>query len=313
MSPRRWFPAMLILALLPALCPAAEGPVVLFPPENALSLDGKMKIYVYAPGGKSPLPFTVNGSYQGTLNGEVFQSGEARLDRATNVLNIKGKRVKVYYMPGAKMTELRFPGSKEGEQVVYRAYRVHAALDEGCESCHIVEEGKLKSKNLKEACYACHDNFEKKFEGNVEKTVHSPVKEGECMGCHDPHFSFRPKLQKLEKGCFECHDPFPSEGTVHYPLTNKECTPCHNPHSGPGPKLVDRRGNALCLKCHESFHTQHRKAEVKGMSGMTQIPPDVLKDNEDFACLACHVPHQSAERRLFRKNQGELCKTCHQM
>lgn len=312
-NPGRWIAVLLFLACFPAPSGAAEVPTVLFPPDNAFTGEGVMKVYAFAPNAKGPLHVNVNGVYQGTLKGEIFQSGEVRLKNGTNLLNVQGKWIKAYSLPGAKIEEYRQPGDKDSEEVVYRAYRVHAALDEGCEGCHTVEDGKLKAKDQKEACYACHDNYEKKEDGNPDRSIHSPVKGGECTGCHDPHFSTRPKLQKLEKGCFECHDPFPAEGTVHYPLTNRECTPCHNPHVGPGPKLVERRGNALCLKCHKEFHTQHRSAGVQGDRIMTQVPPDILKDKEDLACLACHVPHQSEERRLFRKRQGELCKTCHQM
>lgn len=314
MSVRRWFPVLLLLASFSIPSAASGEAKILFPPDHTLTLENKVKIFVFAPDAKAPLPFTVNGRYQGTLKGEAFQSGEANLDRGTNILNIRGMRLKLFYLVDSKADELRLPGEMQGEEVVYRAYRLHPALDDGCEACHALEGGKLKPKDQKEACYACHDDFEKKAEGGGdERSVHPPVKAGECTGCHDPHFASRPKLQKLEKGCFECHDPFPSEGTVHFPLANKECTPCHNPHAGPGPKLVDRKGNALCLKCHQEFHVQHRSAEVKGKGGMTQVPPDIPRDKEDLACLACHVPHQSAERRLFRKNQGDLCKTCHQM
>jgi len=221
MKPWGWLLVLPLLAFFPAPSAASDEPTILFPPDMTLSLEGTVKIFAFAPGAKGPLPFTVNGMYQGTLKGESFQSGEAKLNGGTNILNVRGKRVKVYCMPGAKMEEYRLPSDKGAEPLVYRSYRLHPALDEGCEGCHVLADGKLKAKDQKEACYACHDNFEKKDEGGGERTVHSPVKAGECTGCHDPHFSTRPKLQKLEKGCFECHDAFPSEGTVHYPLANR--------------------------------------------------------------------------------------------
>lgn len=312
MSRRRPFLALLFLMILSMPTAAAEEPVLLFPPDLTFSPDGSVKIFAFAPGAKAPLPVTVNGIAGETLKGEFFQSGQATLVPGRNILNVGGKRVNIYHVSDAKMEQFRLRTEKEDAPLVFQSYRLHPALDDGCEGCHVLADGKLKAKDQKEACYACHDNFEKKEEGK-DKYVHGPVAAGECTGCHDPHFSTRPKLLKLEKGCFECHDPFPSEGTVHYPLSNRECTPCHNPHAGPGPKMVEHRGNALCLKCHKDFHTGHRSAEVKKNKEMTQVPPDIPKDKEDLSCLACHVPHQSAERRLFRKNQGELCRTCHLM
>ena len=310
MNARRWFPALTLLLILAAPSLGAEETVLLFPPDLTLSVEGNIKIFVYSPGAKTPLSVAVNGIVREPLKGEFFQSGQATLNPGMNILNIGGKRVKVYHLPGTKMEQFRLPGEKEGAPLVFQSYRLHPALDDGCEGCHVIESGKLKAKDQKEACYACHDNFEKVEEGKG-KSVHTPVKAGECTGCHDPHFSIRPKLQKLEKGCFECHDSFPSEGTVHYPVANQGCTPCHSSHVGPAPNQVVLAGNALCLKCHENFHTMHRSTEVTKNKEMTQVPPDIPKDKEDFACIACHLPHQSAERRLFRKSQGELCRTCH--
>jgi predicted CXXCH cytochrome family protein len=303
----------LLLLILAAPAPAADEPVILFPPDQTLSIEGEIKIFAYNPGAKTPLSVTVNGIAQESLKGESFQSGKATLIPGLNILDVGGKSVKIVHLPGTKLEQFRLPGGKEGAPIVFRYLRLHPALDDGCEGCHVIESGKLKAKDQKEACYACHDNFEKKEEGGKDRSVHTPIKAGECTGCHDPHFSTRPKLQKLEKGCFECHDPFSSEGTVHYPVEKKECNPCHSPHAGPGPNQVVLAGNALCLKCHENTHVQHRSATVTKDQATTQIPPDVPRDKENISCVACHLPHQSAERRLFRKNQGELCKSCHLM
>ncbi|MDA8123465.1 MAG: cytochrome c3 family protein [Deltaproteobacteria bacterium] len=315
MSPERWFPTALLLVILAATAPPILGagePVILFPPDMTLSLESGVKIFAFAPGAETPLPVSVNGIAQEPLKGESFQNGEATLNTGMNILNVGGKRVKIYHLPDVKMEEFRLSGGNEGAPLVFRSYRLHPALDDGCEGCHLLEEGELKAKDQKEACYACHDNFEKKEEGGKERSVHTPVKAGECTGCHDPHFSTLPKLQKLEKGCLECHDPFTSEGTVHYPVEKKECNPCHSPHAGPGPSQVVLAGNALCFKCHKDFHTQHRSAQIN-KPAMTQIPPDVPRDKENISCIACHLPHQSDNRRLFRKSQGELCKSCHLM
>jgi predicted CXXCH cytochrome family protein len=308
---RRWFPALPLLLILAAPSLGAEETVILFPPDLTLSLEGEIKIFAYSPGAKTPLPVAVNGIAREPLKGEFFQVGQATLVPGMNILNVGGKRVKVYHLPNTKMEQFRLPGEKEGPPLVFQSYRLHPALDDGCEGCHVIESGKLKARDQKEACYACHDNFGKEEDGK-KKYVHTPVAAGECTGCHDPHFSVRPKLQKLEKGCLECHDPFPREGSEHFPVKNGECGVCHSPHAGVAPKQLILTGNSLCLKCHENSHTQHRSAEIR-KPATTQIPPDVPRDKENISCVACHLPHQSAERRLFRKSQGELCKTCHLM
>ncbi|MBI5418612.1 MAG: cytochrome c3 family protein [Deltaproteobacteria bacterium] len=301
---------LLLLLLLTTPTGAAEEPLVLFPPDLTLATEGKIKIFAYVPGGKTPLSVSVNGIARDPLKGEAFRSGEAELSPGMNLLDVGGKYLRVFLIPGTKMEQFRMPTEKEDAPLVYRSFRLHPALDDGCAGCHTLEGGKLKAIDQKEACYACHDNFEKEEEGK-KKYVHSPVAAGECTGCHDPHFSSRTKLQKLEKGCMECHDPFPTEGVVHYPVGNGECTACHSPHAGPAPKQLVRAGNALCLGCHEHAHIQHRSATVLKNPEITQIPPDIPREKDQLSCLACHRPHQSGERRLFRRNQGELCKTCH--
>jgi predicted CXXCH cytochrome family protein len=302
----------LTVSILLAASPgrAAREPSVLFPPDLTLSLGEKIKVLVFQPGGAVPLPVSVNGIEQPQLEGETFLKGEISLYAGMNIIRVGQKVIRVYLLKNAKMEELRLSGDKEGEMLTYRAFRLHPALDDGCEGCHKVEGDKLAAKDLKEACYGCHNNFEK-GEGDKKVYVHAPVAGGECTGCHDPHFSTRAKLQKLEKGCNECHDPFPATGTVHYPVKEKECTGCHSPHAGPAPKQLVRPGNALCLGCHEASHAQHRKAEVKGT--LTRIPEDFPRDKDELLCLGCHLPHQSAERRLFRMNQGKLCQTCHKV
>lgn len=303
---RRYSAILAFLVLLPAA--ATAEPVVLYPKDLTLSLEPTIKIFAYSADSKDPIPVKVNGLARESLKGEAFQSGKTELYPGVNILNIGGKRVTVYHIPNVKMEQFVLPSEKEGGSKTFQAYRLHPALDDGCEGCHVIEEGKLKAKGQKEACYACHDNFEKVEEGQ-KKFVHTPVAAGECTGCHDPHFSSLPKLQKLEKGCYECHDAFPSEGTVHRPVADKECLPCHGTHIGPAPKQVVRTGNALCLGCHTNSHTQHRSAETKGKN--TQVPPDIPRERQELSCKACHVPHQSSERRLFRMEQGQLCKTCH--
>lgn len=279
----------------------------MYPPDLTLSAADKITVFAFIPG-KDPVTVTVNGINRVNLEGEDFRTAEVPLSPGMNILNIGGKQVRVYDAPKSKMKEFAYSSPRGA--LTFRSYRLHPALDDGCTGCHGVKDAKLTTKPLKDACYGCHDDFEKADDGK-KVFVHPPVAAGECTACHEPHFSALPKLQKSAKGCYGCHDPFPDTGDVHSPVKEGECTGCHSPHAGPAPEQLRRPGNALCLGCHENPHTQHRTTEIKGT--LTQIPPDFPTEGDQLSCLGCHRPHQSPERRLFRKSQGALCQTCHRV
>jgi predicted CXXCH cytochrome family protein len=289
---------------------AAQSPKILFPPDLTLATEPKVKVFAFRADKGGPDNVSVNGVPAAPLEGEVFLKGEVALYPGLNLLSVGGTTTRVFLLSGVKLDSFRIPSGKAGEELVFRTLRLHPALDDGCEGCHSVEGGKLKAKDQKEACYACHNDFSK-GDGGKKVFLHAPVASGECTGCHDPHFSARPKLQKLEKGCLECHDPFPEGKSVHEPVADGECVSCHSPHAGPAPKQLVRPGNSLCLGCHEDPHSRHRSAVPKGT--MTVVPEDFPKEKGELSCSGCHVPHQSSEANLFRMNQQKLCGVCHRM
>lgn len=304
----------LLLLLLATAARAADGPVVLYPPDLTLSTEGKVKLFVFSPDKSAPLSATLNFKPIEGIEGDEFKKGELSLNPGLNFAEIGSTRIRIYYLPNAKMDRFSVQGKKSDEPFVFRTSKLHPALDDGCEGCHELADGKLSVKPMKEACFACHTDFTKVEEG-MQITVHTPVAGGECTSCHDPHASSQAKLQKSEKGCRECHDPFPEDGVVHKPVSYGDCISCHSPHAGPGAKQLVKVGNGLCATCHENPHKQHRSAVSN--SRMVAVPPDFPVDgppgNPEMACIGCHAPHQSAERRLFVKPQGQLCKTCHQL
>jgi predicted CXXCH cytochrome family protein len=310
-TPRRAGFALLLALALVLPVRAADGPVLLYPPDLLLSAEEKVKLFAWNPGKGGVDNILLNGVSSNPWEGEGFLKAEAALVPGLNVLQAFGGTFRLFVLPGAKLEQFRLATGQGGEEsLLFQAYRLHPALDDGCEGCHAVEGGKLKAKDQKEACYACHNDFSKAEDGK-KVFLHDPVAKGECTGCHDPHFSARPKLRKLEKGCLECHDPFPAKGTVHQPVANNDCVSCHSPHAGPAPKQLVRPGNALCLGCHDTVHERHRTTEVRGK--MTEVPEDFPREKGWLACLGCHLPHQSAERKLFRMNQQDLCKACHRL
>ncbi len=305
---------LMLSMLLPVVVRAADGPVVLYPPDLMFSTEGKVKVFIFSPDKSAPLGATINFKAIEGIEGDHFKKGEISLNPGLNFVEAGGKRLRLYYLPGAKMDRFILQGKKSDEPYIFRAAKIHPALDDGCDGCHTFEDGKLSSKPQKESCYACHTDYSKVEEGK-QVFLHTPVAGGECTSCHDPHFSMLPKLQKSEKGCRECHDAFPEDGVVHKPVGYGDCISCHSPHAGPGPKQLIKPGNTLCATCHENPHRQHRSADAKGK--LTKVPPDFPVDNSagkpEMSCTGCHAPHQSAERRLFVKPQGQLCKTCHQL
>ncbi len=290
---------------------AGEDATVLYPPDLTLATEETIKVYEFHPDGGLPTFVKHNGKVVAKLEGEEFRSGELTLAPGMNLLEVGPERkIRVYYIPNAKMEQFRFMGESGREKMVFSALRLHPALEDGCDSCHGVKAGKIVPADQKEACYSCHTSFEEEEEGK-EKVLHDPVANGECTSCHDPHFAALPKLQKSEKGCLECHDAFEGGGSVHYPVKDGECVACHGPHFGYAAKQLLRPGNSLCLGCHDDPHPRHRSADVKGV--LTTVPEDFPREKDQLACLGCHLPHASAERRLFRIPQGEMCKSCHKL
>lgn len=311
MKSRRAAVALLFAVLLVPPARAAREPSaldVLYPPDLTFVDEPKVKVFAFRGSNGEPVVPVVNGKAAAPLEGETFLKGEVSLSVGLNLLQAGGKNLRVFVLPNAVMDTFRLPSGKEGQDLLFQSFRLHPALDDGCEGCHTLEGGKLKAKDQKEACYGCHDDFSKAEEGK-KVFVHDPVAAGECTACHDPHFATRPKLLKLEKGCYECHDPFPTEGTVHAPVRAEKCVACHSPHAGAAPKQLVRPGNALCLGCHKEPHSRHRSSVVLGT--MTRVPDDFPKEAGELACAGCHVPHQSPNARLFRKPPDELCRTCH--
>ena len=307
---RRVLPLSLLVALLAGAfsgAQAASVPIVLYPPDLILSSQPTIPLYAVRKEGKAPIRVTVNGKPIGTLSGAGVQKGEAPLVPGFNRLNIGGKPVRVYYRAGSPGGKLSIQGGKGKPPLVFRSYYLHPAVDEGCGGCHVEEGGKLGRKDQKTACYGCHDDFGKGGKPGI--FLHEPVAAGECTSCHDPHFSALPKLQKSGNGCMECHDAPSRKGIVHAPFRSGQCTGCHDPHAGVAPKQLVRSGNTLCTKCHGNFHGVHRSASARGT--MTKLPPDVPRDGNDLSCLACHLPHQSANDRLLVKSAPELCHGCH--
>lgn len=187
------------------------------------------------------------------------------------------------------------------------AQRHQPAADEECLSCHTRTAAEHPVKGAKSfglveegaaLCYQCHDAMGKK------KVVHSPVKDGDCLSCHNPHGAANRYLLEVDKDlselCFGCHDSDPfKRPSMHGPVAAGACTVCHSPHQADTKSLLKGPIRQLCLNCHKDFAGQLQAAQV------------VHSPVKDAPCTNCHDPHASAAPFVLKKKMPDLCFDCH--
>lgn len=92
-------------------------------------------------------------------------------------------------------------------------------------------------KDILDACRACHSRY------FTAEAGHTPVKQGQCSECHDPHRSVEKSLlkKKIMDTCTACHDePALLSPASHGGENVGRCTTCHDPHFGSGKLLRNR-------------------------------------------------------------------------
>ena len=160
---------------------------------------------------------------------------------------------------------------------------------------------KLKPGARGKLCFNCHDDFSSQLD---KRFVHTPVKSGDCTGCHNPHASDHGKMLagSSEKICSLCHgDMIPKDARSSHKIVREgKCILCHDPHAADNKNNLVKGGNALCFSCHEKM-----AGYVKDLSH----PHEPLSD-----CLSCHDPHSSAGGDfLLSANPPKLCENCHEL
>ena len=228
---------------------------------------------------------------------------------------------------------------KTGTDVLKGGSR-HAALDMGCETCHVThktgdpaqrEFAYHLTKPAPQLCLDCHDakddNLKKAHDGQ-------PFGTSDCLQCHDPHQSKRPKLMQafvhspFEGGkgacvschqapkdgkitltqasakelCVSCHADKPEQiekAKIQHPGAAGDCTDCHNPHAGKSPGFPKPDAVSVCLSCHADQAEQGKKAHRH-------------QPVFEQGCATCHEPHGGENKRLLRASNGNaLCLECH--
>jgi len=177
-----------------------------------------------------------------------------------------------------------------------------------CNACHRQGLGSrlLFRKQGAELCFACHTQEEKQWQ---QGSVHGAVKQGQCLGCHDPHLAARPKLLQDQSPalCYRCHEAIRAKLTAQHPHPPavEDCSSCHAPHASPHPAQLTEAPQSLCASCHDLADQALEKKHLgKKLSGVD--------------CLGCHDPHGSEQKALLAS--GSLhppfaegtCDACHE-
>lgn len=158
----------------------------------------------------------------------------------------------------------------------------------------------LKAGGLVAVCTPCHSDFEDKLKSPF---VHTPVKAGECQGCHNPHASSFGKMLDAnpDRLCFQCHAAVVPAGALssHEPVLQGGCVKCHDPHAAKNKANLVQTGNVLCLGCHKTMGDKVANAK---------FGHEPVKES----CLNCHKPHGSAKApSLLAEGVPSLCLGCH--
>lgn len=214
----------------------------------------------------------------------------------------------------------------------------HAALDMGCQTCHVTHKTGAKgnpefdyhlTKPAPALCIDCHDPKDAALQKAHQE---QPFATANCVQCHDPHQSKLPKLMQAythnpfeNKMCDNCHAPAKDgkvvltntdsramcitchseqaekmeKAKVQHPGAQGECVACHNPHAGKTPGFLQPDPVTACLACHSDQSEQMKKAHLH-------------QPFSQQGCATCHEPHGSDNQHLLRASKVDaLCLECH--
>lgn len=173
---------------------------------------------------------------------------------------------------------------------------VHPITETGCQFCHEATGEKHPGKtsgfkvtsSYPDMCYMCHDDK------NHMENVHSPVSEGDCSVCHDPHSAPNKSLISDyfgENACLDCHYiDTESATTVHGPVMEGDCQNCHDPHQSAFPNQIKKESKELCLSCH-SEKIKDGEREIHSIADMLKKGNNIHDPIKNGSCVSCHTPH----------------------
>ena len=189
-----------------------------------------------------------------------------------------------------------------------RGVSQHVPFAEGsCEACHRKPRG-TRVRLLQEGgalCAACHGDLAATTDGGV---VHTALRQGRCVECHDPHLAELPKLLKADGGalCFSCHPDVAERATGPgaHPALEDGCDGCHDAHRSDHDALLLDDEDDLCRACHDATNPELRRLHFEAEMTTTR-------------CASCHDPHGSTSMPLIANGSihapfREGCSACHE-
>ena len=165
----------------------------------------------------------------------------------------------------------------------------HAALDMGCDTCHVTHKTGTRGKRefdfhlTKDAPALCVDCHDPKDETLIKAHQGQPFGTADCLSCHDPHQSASKKLMAR---------------FTHVPFAGGQCDSCHAPAKDGKVVLTAATPKEICLTCHSDKGDQIDKSKVQH--------PGAAGD-----CTDCHNPHASSQAGLPKTNSVDICLGCH--
>jgi len=216
----------------------------------------------------------------------------------------------------------------------------HAALDMGCDTCHVTHKTGAAdkrdnrfhlTKDSPALCLDCHSAADKQLQ-----TAHhnQPFATADCLTCHEAHQSNQPKLAQrfqhapFEAGscetchadakdgkvvltqadtralCVTCHDEQAKKiesAKVQHPGAQGDCVACHSPHASGFPYLMSPDPVTICENCHSEQADMHKKDSVLHQAAFSD------------GCYTCHDGHGGDRPKLLRAEvvNNALCLECH--
>ncbi len=163
-------------------------------------------------------------------------------------------------------------------------------------------------------CAQCHEDQAGFFKGATHNKLAQKDDKGRDIGCESCH---GPGSLHVKAGggkgtiinpgrspqvCFQCH--LDKRGEFNLPNTHPvlagkmSCSDCHEMHRGDavmGGVGNLARANETCLKCHSQ------------QGGPFVFEHEGVRDG----CVACHSPHGSANAKMLKVRNQNLCLQCH--
>jgi predicted CXXCH cytochrome family protein len=209
---------------------------------------------------------------------------------------------------------------------------VHPVAEDGCDNCHISNgnphpdqdsTGFTLMDRLPDLCFYCHE------EPAEQTHEHLPVKEKNCLACHDVHGSPEYGLLKVpeQELCLSCHDGTGADGganikmlitgnrVVHSAISGGGCITCHLPHGSELRALLvatypketypeARQENfELCFLCHDSdlLVAEATDGATSFRNGTQNLHRLHIHGTKGRNCRLCHNLHGSGQKYLIEE------------